>query len=302
MLKDQGKVLYFQQYFQKDEPPDENSLEERSAEAFYELANAPVVGFKIESSKRGKEIRIHQDSECQTHTGGIVWETSYLLACYLEAKHKNKKNSLGKVLEVGSGCGMLGLILSASKLAKNVVMTETTEVLPNLEENVSFNLKQKGQKKRGGHDREQYTFPCCTNKKISVRSLRWDELDQDIKNCQEDGSNDLEPHSFDTIIGTDVIFSTRLVNPLLESLQRMSHERTKVYLCVQVRCADSHAMFLKEASKYGLAVSDCTDELNDVGQLKWGLALDCKLLSLSVIIEKGGESSRTRKKRKRENR
>ena len=148
-------VTNFQQYFQKDEPPDENSLEERSAEAFYELANAPVVGFKIESSKRGKEIRIHQDSECQTHTGGIVWETSYLLACYLEAKHKNKKNSLGKVLEVGSGCGMLGLILSASKLAKNVVMTETTEVLPNLEENVSFNLKQKGQKKRGGQQNKR---------------------------------------------------------------------------------------------------------------------------------------------------
>jgi predicted nicotinamide N-methyase len=298
MSKESNNILYFQDAFTKEDENAESKLEETAAEAFCELANAPIIGFRV-GSKRRKEIRIKQNSKCQTHTGGIVWETAYLLACYLEIKCKGDNSRLGKVLEVGSGCGMLGLALSASKLAKKVVMTETTEVLPNLEKNLAFNLKLR---KIGGKepDGEQHEHACCVPEKISVRSLRWDKFDKDIKKCQADGSNDLDPHSFDTIIGTDVIFSKTLVKPLLKTLRKMSHEGTRVYLCVQIRCADSHALLLKKASKYGLAVKDCTDELNDIPELKWGLALDCKLLYVRVLTDEDGEGRERSKKRRRE--
>ena len=285
-------IPYFQDYFPETGACTNNSEPEPEPnpdEAFVELANASVVGFRISGSKRKKEVRVRQDSACQTHTGGIVWETAYLLAGYLKCKSNGVK-SLGKVLEVGSGCGMLGIILAASRMAKQVVMTETTEVIPNLEENLALNMKSKKEEDQD----HNYTYACCTPDKISVRQLRWDEFEKDILECQADKSSDLDPHSFDTIIGTDVIFSTSLVKPLLKTLREMSHAGTHIYLCVQIRCADSHALLLKKASKYGLAVEDCTDDLNEIPELKWGLAMDCIILHLSVTKEERVDNKRKR--------
>jgi predicted nicotinamide N-methyase len=283
MASETGNVMYFQDAIQTKDMDSDSSLEEIAAEAFYELANSPIIGFRV-GSKLKREIRIMQDNSCQVHTGGIVWETAYLLACYLELKYKSEKSSLGKVLEVGSGCGMLGLALSASKLAKKVVMTETTQVLPNLEKNLAFNLKAKRiQTGSGQSDEVNPKHACCSPEKTKVRRLRWDKFGKDIKKCCAEGSSDLEPHSFDTIIGTDVIFATSLVKPLLKTLRNLSHEGTHIYLCVQIRCADSHALFLEKASKYGLTVEDHSYELSDFPELEWGLALDCKLLHLRVL-------------------
>jgi predicted nicotinamide N-methyase len=223
-------------------------------------------------------ILIKQDNSCQTHTGGIVWETSYLLATYLLScaednsqedngtSNKQKNNfivnkRLGKTLEVGSGCGMLGLILASSGLCNEVIMTETKDVMSNLLENVEYNV----------------------NSSVSVRQLRWDALKEDIHACQHDmNSDDLNPHTFDTIVGTDVIFSPSLVKPLLKTLRKMSHEQTNIFLCVQIRCEDSHTLFLKKAAKYDLLCVDITEKLNEFPSCSFGLELDCKLLHLSV--------------------
>jgi len=290
-------IAYFQDFFPLKAKSLKQDLETVAAEAFFELANAPTASFRIKSKKQGgKEVRVIQDGECQTHTGGIVWETAYLLASYLiHQKVDGKgKNGLGKVLEVGAGCGMLGMIISASKLAKLVVMTETTEVIPNLEKNLSLNIKRKKKVK------DEHWNCCCSRDQISVRRLRWDDYLEDIESCKGEKSNDLDPHSFDTIIGTDVIFSTSLVKPLLKTLRAMSHEGSQIYLCVQVRCQDSHDMLLDKAEKYGFLIKDCTKDLELIPELEWGLAMDCKLLSLTVKCdtEKQTIASKGKKKRK----
>ncbi len=324
----ESRVVYFQDYFSETSVENEVTPDE----AFFELANAPVVGFKIHmtthqtSHGKGnednsnnesdvgnkgkderkfliqKEVHIRQLSDCQSHTGGIVWETSYLLAMYLRFNYQGS-NSLGKVLEVGAGCGMLGLILAASDITKKVVMTETTEVLPNLEQNVERNISPiKSGDETSTHEKNQHTnrIYCCSSNQISVRSLRWDKFNKDIRKCERKGSTDLKPHSFDTIVGTDVIFSTTLVKPLLKTLRIMSKPTTNTYLCVQIRCEDSHALFLKKASKYGFRIRECTDDLKNIKSLKWGIDLDCKLLHLCLEEDsKTHCDDRTKKKRKR---
>ncbi len=281
-----------------------------AAEIFFELANAAYVGFKIEppiheyqkdanakeeiktdvtlygkdetesanNSMKIPAVIIQQDNSCETHTGGIVWETSYLLALYLksrfgdtstETKRTSNNLPLGRLLEVGSGCGMLGLILSSSNLCNKVVMTETNDVMPNLIKNVEYNTSPNG---------------FCLSKKVSTRQLRWDAYKEDIKNS----CGDLQPHSFDTIVGTDVIFTTSLVKPLLKTLRKMSHEKTKIYLCVQVRCVDSHALFLKKAARYGFECSEVTEDLKNFEECRFGLDLDCKLFLLQSLEKNVG--------------
>jgi len=218
--------------------------------AFFELANAPEIGYRLPDSD--SIICIRQDvSACGKHTGGIVWETSYLLLNYLV----EAKQTLGKILEVGAGCGLLGLVLAA--LGDNVVMTETREVLVNLQSNLERNRS-------------------LLARANAVRScyLDWTKYEEDAV------ANHLESHSFDTILGTDVIFSPALVEPLLYTLQYMSHSKTTIYLCVQVRCATSHQMFLDKAASYNFAIQEITDHLDDMPSVKWSQDLECHLFRL----------------------
>ena len=317
------------------------------SEVFFELANAPIVGYKLpsQSSPSGQSrasasegiggdespnnneeeqiITVRQNSSVQEHTGGIVWETSYLLASYLleryrgddRQKRKTAQNSttmdrladspsppLGKVLEIGSGCGMLGLVLAASGLSSSVILTECSEVMDDLRSNVQRNIDAEGNS--------------LSRDVVSAQLLRWDCLEEDIagfNGIPNDAKNDLKeslhlrPHSFDTIVGTDVVFTPTLVRPLLACLALMAHKHTNIYLCLQVRCADSHALLLKKASKFGLRVKDCSHKAfveECPSACSWGIDMECKLLHITVkktkkdsaLLKKGKSGSNTNTK------
>ena len=388
--KNPVRVEYFQDYFDDDDNDDENlnnnnnninnnnnnkkyyaeEQEEQdlsAADKFFELANAPIIGYKIiisnsqqsisasASASASAAIFIQQDNSCQSHTGGIVWETAYLLANYLIAKYKNENESsittikedyhyhqgnnsnnnndnnnnnnnkkkkerkqLGKTLEVGSGCGMLGLILAASGLCKRVVLTETNDVMANLQNNVQLNLTTSSAAAAASSSSSSSSSWSKSKiakrlKKVSVRQLRWDAYEEDIKSCHNhddlhddhndlhndnhnnNEKNDLDPHTFDTIIGTDVIFAPKLVKPLLETLCKMSHERTNIYLCVQIRCQDSHALFLKMAKEeFDLECNDLSSEFSLIPSCAFGVELECHLFHLIQ------QQQRKKKSRKRD--
>ena len=127
---------------------------------------------------------------------------------------------------------------------------------------------------------------------MSARILRWDNLECDLPV----GGDDLRSHSFDTIVGTDVVFSTKLVEPLLRTIEMLSHSETVAYLCLQERCADAHAMFVSRAKHY-FDVEDWSERLCDVSECDWGNALECKLIVLKMrkgIERRTGAESRKR--------
>merc|ERR1711871_892069 len=66
---------------------------------------------------------------------------------------------------------------------------------------------------------------------------------------------------FDMIVGTDVIFATRLVPPLLRTMHALSREGTEVWLCMQERCAAAHALLLAQAHLYFGTVENLTQSL-----------------------------------------
>ena len=290
---------------------EDNADAEDASSVFFELANAPLVGFRVIPSNVALDnedgmVIIKQHNDAKAHTGGIVWETAYLLALFLSAKFNKADGSLGKTLEIGAGLGMLGLILAATKLASRVVVTETEEVMDILIDNVNQNVTEAHDKKKSVHGTPY--FPVCPKECISVRQLRWDCLQEDIsyaaadRNTEEE--NDLEPHSFDTIVGTDVVFSPNLVCPLLETIQcmaRMKNEysaSTRIYLCLQIRCSDSHKLLFSEAHKYGLEVVDITEELSSI--CPWAVELECLLLQINVTRKVSKEVRKKRKKSSKE--
>jgi predicted nicotinamide N-methyase len=85
------------------------------------------------SMNDGRMIRI---SETFNELGTRVWDTAPMMAKYFE---KNAAVSGKKVLELGSGTGLLGCVLA--KLGAIVTLTEQPVLLAPLQENLSANCK-----------------------------------------------------------------------------------------------------------------------------------------------------------------
>ena len=78
-----------------------------SSDMFFELANAKAI--------QDGEIIICQDVNADLdHSGGIIWETSYLLYQYLVhniCNWEKRDEEKTQILEIGAGCGYLGCSL-----------------------------------------------------------------------------------------------------------------------------------------------------------------------------------------------
>lgn len=244
------------------------------ANVFFELANSPLISYRINDTM---DIRIRQDVEaCGEHTGGIVWETSFLLLNYLrslkmgDGTTNQSKYPCGKrLVEVGAGCGMLGLGIYHSKLAKQVVMTETDQVLANLKENMAANFKKGKKRTKKGAESNVDRLRAC--------ALDWTRCEED---CQKAG---IDPHSADMIVGTDVVFSMRFVDPLLKTLRYLAKDTCTILLCLQERCKDSHELLLSRAKYHDLSVKDISVEVTSIPSCEWGKDLECCVLKMQVM-------------------
>ena len=72
-----------------------------------------------------------------------------------------------------------------------------------------------------------------------------------------------------------------------------STKATRIYLCLQIRCADSHSLLFSEAHKYGLEVVDVTEEL--AAFCPWAVELECLLLKINVKEETTKKSKKQKK-------
>ena len=177
-----------------------------AAEFFFDLANESRVVYRCATSPP-KTITVQQNKDIEDSTGGIVWETSFLLATYLERRSLCAPRSA--VLEVGAGCGMLGLVLAAHGC--RVVVSEASEAMANLTRNVAAVKAQQGSALR-----------------VEARLLRWD-VASDVESAAASAEA-----PFDLVVGTDVFFSPELVEPLLQTIAAVCHRDTVVFLCFQV--------------------------------------------------------------------
>jgi predicted nicotinamide N-methyase len=138
------------------------------------------------------------ESEAESATGAVIWNTSLVLGMYFVKNGSGLKGKRG--LELGSGCGAGGILLSIAGCT-HVTLTDRKEIMPLLQENIAKNMD-------------------ALSGKVETSTYRWG------------GSKKLgvSKSSYDVIIAADCVYDIEIVDPLISSLIDLSNEQTRIYL------------------------------------------------------------------------
>ena len=133
--------------------------------------------------------------------GCVVSDAALVLARFLENKHfPDKYWTSKKVLELGSGTGLVGLI--AGCLGEEVMLTDLKELVPLLKENIERNKES------------------VEGTAVS-RTLIWGETSGlDIP---------------DVILMSDLVYYSEALDPLCETLTELTNEHSLALLCYEER-------------------------------------------------------------------
>ena len=238
-------------------------------EAFFEMANCPVVSFQIaeddfhsstvfhpeksrtttttttttttsSSSSNARMIHVEQKQELENSCGGIVWESAFALAEYLrktvfEKKKKKKKKNATKTtllrdcIDIGAGTGFLGIWVHKVAKMQRTVLTDTMKCFDLMRRNVERNFSSNDD---DDDDDER------SHATIDVKPLDWTSK-QDLDALTTTGRG-----KFDLLVATDVIFAERLVEPLILCLKTLiDPERGVCYVCAQPRDKAAFELF-----------------------------------------------------------
>jgi len=180
----------------------------------------------------GSTITIKQKFYCSPDTiGWTVWDGSLVLSKYLEKNFQEGYFKNKRVIEIGSGCGLVGI--SAALLGANVVLTDMASVLEILQENVNINLPNpKGN--------------------VAVKELLWGE---DVAHVQP---------PFDMILGADIIYQYMDPDTLIETLSALSDSNTTILLAYESHDPNTPLKFVTQASKKFAFTRLSKDELDPV--------------------------------------
>ena len=170
-----------------------------------DVAQDMVLRRRVLASDGGRDL---SENESQSATGAVVWNTSVVVAAWLEANRACARSwmsgtgSGGGAVELGAGCGACSAMMSlVLQHCGRVVATDREEMLPLLSANVRKNVALA----RGA---------------TSVAPLWWGDAKLTAA---------IEP-PFDIVVATDCVYDYEIIAPLLACLDDISHARTRVVL------------------------------------------------------------------------
>ncbi|KAG8072925.1 hypothetical protein GUJ93_ZPchr0006g45794 [Zizania palustris] len=192
----------------------------------YDRLNSPSTSM-ISLELLGHRLHIAQDPNSK-HLGTTVWDASMVFVKFLEKNSRKGRFCPSKlkgkrVIELGAGCGLAGLGMAL--LGCDVVTTDQVEVLPLLMRNAERNKSWISQ---------------SNSDSGSFGSITVAELDWGNKNHIKA----VDP-PFDYIIGTDVVYSEHLLQPLMETIIALSGPKTKTMLGYEIRSITVHEQMMQ---------------------------------------------------------
>eukprot|EP01063_Lacrimia_lanifica_P031392 TRINITY_DN5160_c0_g4_i1.p1 TRINITY_DN5160_c0_g4~~TRINITY_DN5160_c0_g4_i1.p1 ORF type:complete len:259 (+),score=79.65 TRINITY_DN5160_c0_g4_i1:49-825(+) len=161
-------------------------------------------------------------------TGGTLWEAAFRMADFLEGSDLFADMPGAKVLELGSGCGWLGVCVALNNPEVEVVMTD--------------------QEVEGQLEWTQHNVDICGTplKNIACKPLDWTV-----------GNDAVTGVAWDVIIGSDLVYNeagVEMLPPLLARL--LGSGGSFLYAHTRYRYEDSDMTFLQRLGEHGLQVRE----------------------------------------------
>jgi len=217
-------------------------------ELYLELIHKPPVssGDMREVSYRTYEVSCLSKTHLLTirmaeqldNVGLTTWEAGYLLAEFVTA---NPELFYDKVcLELGSGVGLTGIVLSYCNPHSIIFSDYTETVLSNIRENININNV------RETLDGEQLVCP-----HIKVVKLDWEHFSP--------SSYNIDP---DVILAADVVYDNELIKALISVLKSFlcqNSKQPKAYIATTKRNDKTFNFFLQLLQDNGIEHTDITN-------------------------------------------
>ncbi|KAL5373603.1 hypothetical protein DPSP01_012602 [Paraphaeosphaeria sporulosa] len=215
--------------------------------------------FTIPSTDGPFDLSIHEPALTGDDLGLKTWAASYLLAKRLHLFHliPQEQNSKTRVLELGSGTGLVGLAMAG--LGADVVLTDLPSIYHNLARNAEANASVLEQ--RGGSIRTgvlDWTNPClCTL------------FPKGAVDTNSDG--EVLSEKFPLILAADSLYSPDHPQMLVDSIAAWLSEDPSARVIVEFPYRDAYlpeiANFRERMSRVGLQI---LDEGEEKGYDDWG--------------------------------
>ena len=192
------------------------------------------------------DVEIYHDPQgiLKAGTGATVWDSSMVLAKYLEKQLEESSDNYFKqlrnrehfsILELGSGTGLVGLILHSLFPNATLCLSDQESMLPLL----LANIKEK--------------------ERIQVKELNWGNKEHMDLISKEFGK-------FDLIIHSDLITWPALYSSLIETLDYFSKPKdTMIVFSHESRDFEKEAKFYAKLSKTGFTFKNV--ESNDQDEI-----------------------------------
>ncbi|KAI8986340.1 putative methyltransferase-domain-containing protein [Pilobolus umbonatus] len=194
-------------------------------------------------------LHLNQQNHTNNH-GTTVWDSAKMLSYYLFNNIKHVElNHQKKCIELGSGCGLNGLIMAS--LGFNTTVTDLQEVVDSvLIDNCQINRS---------NIQDYWAYSIYNNNKslimnpsIHVKTLDWLVLCKKLKGdpLHSDHYQWIDsPYHY--ILASDCIYNIDLIHPLLESIRYLSSPQTIAYIAVERRDDIVIDGFMEQARSYG---------------------------------------------------
>jgi predicted nicotinamide N-methyase len=220
-----------------------------------------TIQYDIIGNNNNTSITIQQEREYDKSTGMSIWKGAEVMSTYLQ-QHSNLIKGK-RVLELGAGCGLVGLVCALALDAKSVLITDGDyQVLNNLRYNVQRNgltlLEAKDNDDDNNVTNEETTSTASTQlttMMVSCPQLIWGK-NHAINFKKRYGMQDI-------IIATDCVYITQSVYPLFETVNELL-QPDGIFLFVNTcasSCSIEDVFKITSLEEFGFVCSTKTNEL-----------------------------------------
>lgn len=160
-----------------------------------------------------------------------LWEASIVLSRWLILNRKMLENK--SALELGSGCGLLGISIIKHTNVGTLIMSDYVDsVLDNLKINVETNSETHSHNKskfavKEINDKQLNYCPMCFNKRLEILKLNWMDFYK-FENIKEE-------EKYDIIIGTELIYQGGPLNELAHLIKYLLKKDGICYISMPLK-------------------------------------------------------------------